>query len=121
MAPRPTPARSTSCARVAGTRPQAAFQAFLLAHPAAPQVEDASFLEAVALARAGRVDAASLAAEQHLASFPGSFHRKEASILVARAASQRGDCARARAVLASWLGPSPDADVRAALGSCSQP
>ncbi|HEX8791116.1 MAG TPA: FecR domain-containing protein [Polyangiaceae bacterium] len=63
----------------------AAFQAFVIAHPQAPQTEDASYLEAVALARAGRIDAAALAAEQHLARFPGSFHRREAEALVARA------------------------------------
>jgi hypothetical protein len=63
----------------------AAFQAFVIAHPQAPQTEDASYLEAVALARAGRMDAAALAAEQHLARFPGSFHRREAEALVARA------------------------------------
>ena len=104
-----------------GDEAAAAFHAFLIAHPGAPQAEDASFLEAVALARAGRTDAAALAAEHHLASFPGSFHRKEAAILVARAASQRGDCARVRAVLAPWLGASPDDDTRAALGSCPAP
>jgi TolA-binding protein len=63
----------------------AAFQAFVITHPQAPQTEDASYLEAVALARAGRIDAAALAAEQHLARFPGSFHRREAEALVARA------------------------------------
>ncbi len=63
----------------------AAFQAFVIAHPQAPQAEDASYLEAVALARAGRVDAAALAAEQHLARFPGSFHRRDAEALIARA------------------------------------
>jgi hypothetical protein len=31
------------------------------------------------------MDAAALAAEQHLARFPGSFHRREAEALVARA------------------------------------
>jgi len=102
-----------------GDEAAAAFHAFLLAHPGAPQAEDASFLEAVALARAGRVDAAALAAEHHLAGYPGSFHRKEAAILAARAASQRGDCAHARVLLASWL-DAPDADVRAALGSCAE-
>ncbi len=102
-----------------GDEAAAAFHAFLLAHPAAPQAEDASFLEAVALARAGRIDAAALAAEHHLAGYPGSFHRKEAAILAARAASQRGDCAHARGLLASWL-DAPDADVRAALGSCAE-
>ena len=63
----------------------AALQAFVIAHPQAPQTEDASYLEAVALARAGRTDAAALAAEQHLSRFPGSFHRREAEALVARA------------------------------------
>jgi hypothetical protein len=63
----------------------AALQAFVIAHPQAAQTEDASYLEAVALARAGRVDAAALAAEQHLSRFPGSFHRREAEALVARA------------------------------------
>ncbi len=63
----------------------AALQAFVIAHPQAPQTEDASYLEAAALARAGRTDAAALAAEQHLSRFPGSFHRREAEALVARA------------------------------------
>ena len=93
----------------------AAFHAFAQSQPQAPQAEDASFLEAVALARAGRGDAAALAAEHHLASFPASFHRKEASILLARAAVQRGDCAKARSVLAPWQG---DPDVVAALRAC---
>jgi hypothetical protein len=79
--------------------------------------EDASFLEAVALARAGRADAAALAAKHHLASYPSSFHRKDAAVLVARAASGRGDCAKARAVLAPWIA-STDDDVRAALRTC---
>ena len=83
-----------------------------------PWADDSSFLEAVALSRAGRTDAAALVAERHLASFPGSFHRKDASILVARAASQRGDCAKARTALAPWMGASPEANVSAALGPC---
>jgi TolA-binding protein len=96
-----------------------AFRAFALAHPTAPQLEDASFLEAAALARAGRPDAAALVAEEHLARFPKSFHRRDAAILVARAARDRGDCAQARAVLAPWLAASPPDDVvRAALGKC---
>jgi hypothetical protein len=67
----------------------AALRAFVVAHPAAPQIEDATFLEAVALARAGRIDAAGNAAEEHLARFPGSFHRKDAMVLVERAARAR--------------------------------
>ncbi|MGH7297249.1 MAG: hypothetical protein ACRELB_20085, partial [Polyangiaceae bacterium] len=86
--------------------------------PRAPQVEDASYLDAVALARAGRTDAAALAAEQHLARFPASFHRKEAATLVALAASRRGDCARARSVVAEWTRVAADAEVRAALRAC---
>jgi TolA-binding protein len=96
-----------------------AFHAFVGAHASASQAEDASYLEAVALARAGRVDAAGLAAERHLASFPRSFHAKEAAILVARAARDRGDCTKARAVLAPWLaGPQPDHDALAAIRTC---
>jgi TolA-binding protein len=72
----------------------AAFHAFVLAHSRQPEAEDASFLEAVALAKAGRPDAAALAADRHLESFPRSFHRREASILVARAASVRDDAGR---------------------------
>jgi hypothetical protein len=97
-----------------------AFHAFLITYPRSAMAEDASFMEAVALARAGRADAAALAAEHHLASFPGSFHRKEAAILVARAATSRGDCGKARAVLAPWP-PSSDADVRGALRACAPP
>jgi hypothetical protein len=67
----------------------AALRAFNVSHPEAPQGEDATFLEAVALARAGRIDAAGLAAEHHLAKFPGSFHRKEALALIERAAHVR--------------------------------
>jgi len=92
---------------------------FARARPLAPQAEDASFLEAVALARAGRVDAAALAAKHHLDAYPGSFHAKEASILVARSARDRDECPRARAVLAEWLEKQDSAAV-AALGSCSK-
>ncbi|MEO7110987.1 MAG: FecR domain-containing protein [Polyangiaceae bacterium] len=98
-----------------------AFAAFLAAHPHASQAEDASYLEASALARAGRADAAALAAEHHLAAYPQSFHGKDAAILVARAARDRGDCAKARAVLAPWLGANVDADAQAALRSCAAP
>lgn len=66
-----------------------ALRAFVAAHPDAAQIEDATFLQAVALARAGRVDAAGAAAEEHLARFPSSFHRKEALVLIDRAARAR--------------------------------
>ena len=95
-----------------------AFRAFGRAYPRAPQAEDASFLEAASLARAGRPDAAARAAEDHLARFPHSFHRKDAAILVARAARDRGDCEQARAVLAPWLNP-PDAEATATLRKCA--
>ncbi len=98
-----------------------AFHAYVVAHPRASQVEDASFLEAASLARAGRPDAAALAAEYHLARFPRSFHHKEAAILIARAARDRGDCAQARAVLAPWLGAPVDPEAVAALRSCASP
>jgi hypothetical protein len=95
-----------------------AFRAFVAAHPHASQTEDASFLEAAALARGGRSDAAALVAEDHLTRFPRSFHHKEAAILVARAARDRGDCAKARAVLAPWLGESIDREAAATLQRC---
>jgi hypothetical protein len=95
-----------------------AFAAFVVAHPGAPQVEDASYLEAVALARAGRVDAAALAAEQYLRRFPKAFHGKEAAALAVRAASLRGDCVHVRALVAAWSAGEPDPDERAALKVC---
>jgi hypothetical protein len=98
----------------------AAFHAFVAAWPRSSQAEDASFLEAVALARAGRPDAAGLAAERHLATFPASFHRKEAAILEARAAALRGECDSGRTVLGPWLGPNPDADAVATLRGCAR-
>ena len=96
----------------------AALHAIALGNPGGPEAEDASFLEAVALARAGHLDAAAIVAEHHLADFPRSFHRKEATILVARAAPRRGECDRTREVLAPWTIDSPDAETRAALHSC---
>jgi TolA-binding protein len=95
-----------------------AFQTFVLAHPKAPQADDALFLEAASLARAGRPDAAAHAAEDHLARFPASFHKKDAAILVARAARDRGDCTQARSVLAPWLGDRIDEEAKATLRKC---
>ena len=94
-----------------------AFRAFVRSDPGGEFAEDASFLEAVALARAGRTDAAAVVAEGHLASYPRSFHRKEAAVLVARAAVLRGDCPGARAVLASWAG---DPALRDVTGPCGR-
>jgi TolA-binding protein len=95
-----------------------AFRDFAATHPSATQVEDASFLEAIALARTGRTYAAALAAERHLKRFPRSFHRKQAAILIARAARDRGDCDRARSVLAPWLAEA-DGDALAELKTCA--
>jgi TolA-binding protein len=95
-----------------------AFRDFVAAHPSATQVEDASFLEAIALARTGRTDAAALAAERHIQRFPRSFHRKQAAILIARAARDRGDCDRARSALAPWLAEA-DGDALAELKTCA--
>ena len=95
-----------------------AFHAFGAGPLPATQAEDASYLEAVALARAGRLDAAALVAEHYLDSFPESFHGKEAAILVARAARMRGDCIKARAVLAPWRDAMPDAEVQNVLRMC---
>jgi TolA-binding protein len=97
-----------------------AFHHFAGEHPASGLVDDSTFLEAVCLASAGRQDAAGLAAERHILRFPASFHRKDAAILVARAARARGDCDAARQALAPWLG-SPDPAVQQALGSCAPP
>jgi outer membrane protein assembly factor BamD (BamD/ComL family) len=94
------------------------FHALALSEPGTPQAEDASFLEAVAVARAGRTDAAALAAEHYLASFPDAFHRKEAAILVIRSASQRGDCGKAHAMIAQFRGDSLEPSMRSALGPC---
>jgi TolA-binding protein len=95
-----------------------AFHDFVAAHPNAPQAEDASFLEAVALARAGRADAAALVAERHLQAYPESFHGKDAAILVARSARDRGDCPKVRAVLAAAL-DARDGAALAAAGACA--
>jgi TolA-binding protein len=95
-----------------------AFDRFALAHPGASTIDDALFLQAAALARAGRGDAAAIVAEHQIERFPDSFHHKDASILVARAARARGDCEAARRALAPWL-TRHDADASRELGSCS--
>jgi TolA-binding protein len=91
------------------------FGAFAAAHPRAPEAEDAAFLEASALAHAGHTDAAATAAERFLTRYPSSFHARDAAILVARDARDRGDCPRARATLTRWRGP----EIDAALGHCA--
>jgi TolA-binding protein len=98
-----------------------AFHDYVQAHPNEPDAEDASYLEAVALAQAGDANGAITAAERHLSSYPKSFHRKEASLLIARLARDGGDCAKARKVLAPWLGNNPDPDAQATLRACVEP
>jgi len=84
----------------------------------APESEDAIFLEAVSLARAGRGEASAAVAEQFLSRYPSSIHGKDAALLVARAARIRGDCKKASTVVSPWLGSTRDAAVSRALGSC---
>jgi hypothetical protein len=98
-----------------------AFHDYVQAHPQEPDAEDASYLEAVALAQAGDPKGAMSAAERHLASYPRSFHRREASLLVARIARDGGDCDKARKILAPWLGATPDPDAQATLRACVDP
>lgn len=101
------------------TRAADALASYLAAYPNGRDREDASYLRAVALARADRSDEAAAAAEQHLAAFPQSFHRKEASLLVARVARHHGDCDKARRVLAPWLAAPADAEAAAIIRSCA--
>jgi len=95
-----------------------AFDRFAVAHPSAATLDDALFLQSAALARAGRADAAAVVAEHQIERFPDSFHHKDASILVARAARDRGDCAAARRALAPWLARH-DGDAGRELGTCN--
>jgi hypothetical protein len=94
------------------------FSAFVAAHPQAAEAEDAAFLEASALAHGGNTDAASAAAQRFLGRYPGSFHARDAAILAARGARDRGDCPRARRFLEPWI-QHPTPDLTTALGSCS--
>lgn len=96
-----------------------AFRAFVAAHPRAPEAEDAEFLEASSLAFSGRHEAAAVRAERFLAGHPRSFHARHAALLVGRAARDRGDCEKARSVLAPWSSPA-GADVVTALGACAR-
>ncbi len=99
----------------------AAFHDYVQSHPHEPDAEDASYLEAVALAQSGDANGAIAAAERHLTSYPQSFHRKEASLLIARLSRDSGDCAKARKVLAPWLGSNPDPEAQSTLRSCAGP
>ena len=98
-----------------------AFRQFGVRHRDSDLAEDATFLEALSLTKAGQIDRGSVAAWRHLAEFPNSFHKKEASVLVARAARDRGDCEEARRSLAPWLASVGDPTIREALGACVAP
>jgi hypothetical protein len=98
-----------------------AFRQFEVRYRHSSFLEDATFLEALSLTKAGHADAGALVASRHLAEFPRSFHAKEASVLVARAARDRGDCEVARASLAPWRNADADSTSREALGACAAP
>jgi hypothetical protein len=105
-----------------GRFPRAAelLHAFVAAHPASPLVDDASFIEASSVARAGDADGAARLAEAHQARFPASFHAKDAAILVARSRREHGDCGGARAAVGRWAATaSPDPAIASALGRCA--
>ena len=95
-----------------------ALHAFAIAHPDRAFADDAAFLEAIALARAGRPDAAAVVAERFLDRDPSSLQAPDAATLVARAARDRHDCARARSVAARWI--AAPISRTAALGVCSE-
>ena len=58
-----------------------AFHVFVSRHPTRPEAEDAAFLEATALSRAGRRDDAAARAREFLTLYPKSFHAHEAAEL----------------------------------------
>jgi TolA-binding protein len=95
------------------------FASFVAAHPRAPEVEDAMFLEANALARSGRADEASEVAERFVARFPDSFHARDAAILAARGARNRGDCRKVLRLLEPWRSVATP-DVSTLLGACAE-
>jgi TolA-binding protein len=96
-----------------------AFHGLGIRHPDAPTAEDAMFLEALSLSREGMAEQAARVAARHAARFPQSVHRKDAALLVARAARSRGDCEAARRALAPWLA-TQDESARRELAGCVQ-
>jgi TolA-binding protein len=97
------------------------FRQFEAKHRDSSFLDDATFLEALSLTRAGHGDAGAVVAARHLKEFPRSFHAKEAAILVARAARDRGDCESARQSVAPWPSTEDDSTIREALGACVAP
>lgn len=56
---------------------------FAASHPDDPRAEDAAFLEALSLSRAGRTDDAAAAARRYLDRYPQGYRRREAEKLLA--------------------------------------
>jgi hypothetical protein len=75
------------------------FRQFEEQHRHSVFLDGPTFLKALSLTEVGQVDAGAVAAPRHLAEFPRSFHAKEASILVACAARDHGECEGARRCL----------------------
>ena len=93
-----------------------ALHTFVIAHPMRAEAEDAAFLEASALARAGRADGAALVAERFLESYPTSIHVGDVATLATRAARDRADCKTARDLAERWIRPALRASI---LGRCA--
>jgi outer membrane protein assembly factor BamD (BamD/ComL family) len=53
-------------------------EGFVSAHPHDPRAEDAAYLEAIALERAGRLEGAKAAARRYLAAYPDGAHHAQA-------------------------------------------
>jgi outer membrane protein assembly factor BamD (BamD/ComL family) len=53
-------------------------EGFVSAHPRDPRVEDAAYLDAIALERAGRLSEAKAAARRYLAAYPDGAHHAQA-------------------------------------------
>jgi hypothetical protein len=64
------------------------FRDFVALRGDAPESEDAAFLQSVSLARAGHRHAAAQVAERYLDRYPRGIHRRDAAIMVARAAAR---------------------------------
>jgi hypothetical protein len=95
-----------------------ALHTFATAHSRRAEAEDAAFLEASALARAGRGDGAALVAERFLETYRTSIHVEDMATLAARAARDRADCTAARDLAERWIRPGLRAAV---LGRCAPP
>ena len=57
---------------------------FSKAHPNDPRADEADYMRAIALERAGHVDEAQAAARAYLAKWPSGAHRAEAAAIASR-------------------------------------